>query len=140
MAVVCLEELQQRLHGYCNWASLPQDLLLKVSTSTPAAARTGDNDQLQHFLRHMVSFVPSEWSVTQHSVFDHSGSSNQKRLHAMMHASAVGTEDGLMCFGGVQMGVLQEVKVDNEVSWIKNSEPGGLAPDVSRVYQVCTRL
>jgi hypothetical protein len=85
--------------------------------------------------------VPFEWSVVQHKAFNNSSSSDaSRRLHPMMHAPAVGTSESIMCFGGVQLGVMQEVKVDNEVSWIKETMAGGLEPDYSKVYQVnhCT--
>jgi hypothetical protein len=81
--------------------------------------------------------VPFEWSVVQHRAFGNANSSsNNSRLHPMMHAPAVGTSEGIMCFGGVQLGVMQEVKVDNEVSWIKETMAGGLEPDYSKVFQV----
>jgi hypothetical protein len=51
-----------------------------------------------------------------------------------MHALGVGTSEGIMCFGGIQLGSLSEIKIDNEVSWIKNEQPAGLAPDYSRVF------
>lgn len=139
MVVLCEEELQSKLRNYCKWASLPPDLLASTG-SRPTAAAGNDEAALAAFLQHLAGLVPFEWSVMQQSVFEagtaSSSSSSSRRLHAMMHAPGVGTQDGVMCFGGVQLGVLQEVKVDNEVSWIKNAEPIGLAPDYSRVYHV----
>lgn len=137
MVVLCEEELQSKLRNYCNWASLPPDLLASTGSRTTAAAGN-DEAALTAFLQHLAALVPFEWSVMQQSVFEAgaASSSSSRHLHAMMHAPGVGTQDGVMCFGGVQLGVVQEVKVDNEVSWIKNAEPIGLAPDYSRVYQV----
>jgi hypothetical protein len=136
MAVLCPEHIQSKLLTYCNWPSLPKELLTSSHgfASSPTA---GDDALLEAFLQHLCSLVPFQWSVTQQRVFEGpSSSSSAKCTHAMMHAPAVGTHDGIMCFGGVQLGVLQEMKIENEVSWIKNTEPTGLAPDHSRVYQV----
>jgi hypothetical protein len=141
-----LEELQQKLVKYCNWNALPKELLstIKSASSTTAAGAANDSALLTAFLHHLTTLVPFEWSVVQHAVFDanHDSSSNDsssssRRMRAMMHAPATGTPDGMMCFGGVQLGLLQEVKVQNEVSWIKDIQPTGLAPDCSKVYQVC---
>lgn len=145
MVVVCAEELQSKLASYCNWASLPRDLLASIQTSvasSSSAAATDDDALLAGFLQHLANLVPFEWSVMQQSLFDAaaSSSSSRRNIHAMMHAPAVGTQEGILCFGGVQLGVLQEVRIENEVSWIKNTEPAGLAPDYSRVYQVGTWL
>jgi hypothetical protein len=139
MVVLCEEELHSKLRNYCNWASLPPDLLASSTGNRSTAAAGGDEAALAAFLQHLAGLVPFEWSVMQQSVFEAgtaSSSSGSRRLHAMMHAPGVGTQEGVMCFGGVQLGVLQEVKVEHESSWIKNSEPIGLAPDYSRVYHV----
>lgn len=139
MAVLFPEHLQSKLLTYCNWASLPKELLTSSHGSASSTTAAGDDALLAAFLQHLAGLVPFEWSVVQQTVFEgasSSSNSNAKRMHAMMHAPAVGTTEGIMCFGGVQLGVLQEVKIDNEVSWIKNTEPAGLAPDYSRVYQV----
>lgn len=111
------DELQQKLKGYCNWSSLPPELLLlsthsKPSSSSSHGAAGPQQQQLAAFLQQLTTLVPSEWSVVQQSVFEAPNSSkadggNTRRLHAMMHAPGVGTADSLMCFGGVQLGILQ---------------------------------
>ncbi|KAF6252347.1 hypothetical protein COO60DRAFT_1644120 [Scenedesmus sp. NREL 46B-D3] len=52
-----------------------------------------------------------------------------------MHGQAAGTPYGMMCFGGMVLGRLAEIKVQNEISWIKEHQGHLLAPDYSTVYQ-----
>jgi hypothetical protein len=77
---VCPEELLHKLQTYCNWSSLPQDLLqlARRSSGSQAAGTSGSNSssgdaQLSAFLLHLTKLVPFEWSVLQQSVFDTGG-------------------------------------------------------------------
>lgn len=76
---VCPEELVEKLKTYCNWASLPQDLLLLAHRGNGSQAGTSSNSssgsdaQLPAFLQHLTKLVPFEWSVLQRSVFDTGG-------------------------------------------------------------------
>lgn len=144
LLMICLEELLDKLRSYCNWNSLPRDLLSSAVNSRGASTSGTDRSEdalLTAFLLHLTSLVPFQWSVVQQPVFAGGTSTSSSAgegscPQAMMHAQAVGTTDGIMCFGGLRLGRLQEVRVENEASWIKESMPAGLAPDCSRVYQV----
>lgn len=140
MATLCVEDLHTKLQNYCNWNSLPTELLSDIKGDKTTASHDADAT-LAAFITHLTALLPFEWSVTQHATFpsgNSSSSSSTNRLQATMHPAAVGTADGIMVFGGLQLGRLAEVKVENEASWIKESMPAGLAPDCSRVYQVRT--
>jgi len=138
MATLCLEDLHTKLQNYCNWNSLPTELLSDIKGGTTKASHDADAT-LAAFITHLTALLPFEWSVTQHATFTIGNSSERSsRLQATMHPAAVGTADGIIVFGGLQLGRLAEVKVENEASWIKESMPAGLAPDCSRVYQVRT--
>ncbi|WIA20865.1 hypothetical protein OEZ85_005214 [Tetradesmus obliquus] len=56
-------------------------------------------------------------------------------MQASMHGQAVGTPYGLICFGGMVLGRLAELKVQNEISWIREHQGHMLAPDYSTVFQ-----
>lgn len=146
--------LSATLADYCKWQTLPRDLL--TSGLTGWAKRSGggiisststDEALLEAFLQALGSSVPLEWSVCHHAAFTDSNSrqpdqnkqqqQNKKpQQQATMHGQAVGTPYGIMCFGGLELGELVELKVKSEVSWIKEHNGYMLQPDYSRVYQV----
>lgn len=132
------DALLSALNKYAKWDTLPQELqssaIAAWQQAKPASSTTQEaaaEQAQENFLRALVSTVPQEWIVTQYNAFK-PGS----QLQATMHAQAVGTPYGLMCFGGMQCGKLAQLKVKSEVSWIKEDNGYMLQPDLSTVYQV----
>jgi hypothetical protein len=143
------EALLHTLSSYANYSALPRELLVNAITawssskqaqhgggsSVPSTADATDEELQQAFLQALASTVPLEWTVTQHNAFK-----ADSKMQSTMHGQAVGTPYGLMCFGGMMLGKLAELKVQNEVSWIKEHQGHLLAPDYSTVYQVGINL
>jgi hypothetical protein len=124
------------LSSYCNWSSLPDQLLqsaLSSSSQQPSAATDADAEAqlLPRFLQHLVGRVPYEFAVLQQPVF-----ASGAKLQATMHARGVGTATGLMCWGGLQAGSLQAVTSRSDAAWIKEAQPWGQQPDYSKVWEV----
>jgi hypothetical protein len=143
------EALLHALSIYANYSALPRELLVNAinvwnssrqaehagrsSGSAPSLANATEEELQQAFLQALASAVPLEWTVTKHNAFR-----ADSKMQATMHGQAVGTPYGLMCFGGMVLGRLAEMKVQNEISWIKEHQGHLLAPDYSTVYQVST--
>lgn len=153
------DTLQATLKGYCKWQTVPRQLFLNAINSwarnnkLDVSAVSANDEELQEKFLHALGLTVSlEWTVCQHNTFTASDSSvqndqgrskqqtqpqpQQLRQQATIYAQAVGTPYGLMCFGGMELGKLQQIRVKSEVSWMKESNGTMLQPDLSRVYQV----
>lgn len=143
------EALLHALSTYANYSALPKELIVNaihawnssrqaehagsssISASAPSVANATEEELQQAFLQALASTVPLEWTVTKHNVFK-----ADSKMQASMHGQAVGTPYGLICFGGMVLGRLAELKVQNEISWIREHQGHMLAPDYSTVFQV----
>uniref|UniRef100_A0A383VNZ1 BTB domain-containing protein n=1 Tax=Tetradesmus obliquus TaxID=3088 RepID=A0A383VNZ1_TETOB len=141
------EALLHALSTYANYGALPRELIVSAinawnssrqaehagiisSGIAPSVANAAEEELQQAFLQALASTVPLEWTVTKHNAFK-----TDSKMQASMHGQAVGTPYGLICFGGMVLGRLAELKVQNEISWIREHQGHMLAPDYSTVFQ-----